>query len=182
MNRAFIRGLLCEFEKHAKKRAKQPEQPQMQMMPAIPPEVLAALMGQPEPEYEEPSMLQMMTPSVGLGAAGLGVAAAGGLGWPRIAPHLSALKKNLAARAAPMMARMNPMRFFRKGASEAFVLGFFDELAKTGRVREEEREDPPGALGLVLKLMRRLGKGSDSTTVRAFQDLATNIPTNKRPY
>ncbi len=223
MNRAFLRGLLSELEKNA-------EQPQMQMMPAIPPELLAALMGTPEPEYEEPSMLQMMLPSLGLGAAGLGVAAAGGLGWPHVAPHLSSLKSNLAAKAAPMMSRFNPMRLFRKGASEKLAMAFLKQkrprkvkeiysalkrdhptmpaemkarisarqgkpgkqaqgppysapLAKTARRRQQdEREDPPGALGLVLRLMRRLGKGGDSTTVRAFQDLGTNIPSNKRPY
>lgn len=184
MNKAFIRGLLCELEKNAKKGEPAQQQQQTQMMPAIPPELLAALMGQPEPEYEEPSMLQMMAPSLGLGAAGLGVAAAGGLGWPHIAPHLSSLRTNLATRAAPLLSRMNPMRLFRKGASAtAFTRGFFDEITKTARRRREEsREDPSGVAGIMLKLMRRLGKGGDQTTVRAFQDLATNIPTNKRPY
>jgi len=123
MNRAFLRGLLCELEKQAK--GSQPA-PQMQMMPAIPPDVLAALMGEPM-EYEEPSMLQMLAPSIGLGAAGLGVGAAAGMGIPalraRFGTPLANIRANLAAQAAPMISKLNPMRFLRKGAAE--------ELART---------------------------------------------------
>ena len=230
MNRAFIKGLLCELEKQAKKRAKQSQEPQMQMMPAIPPEVLAALMGEPEPEYEEPSMLQMLTPSIGLGAAGVGIGAAGGLAYPHIRQPLSNLRANMAAKMAPMLSRMNPMRLFGKGASEKRAMAFMKQdrprkvkdiysalkrdhpgmpaemkariaarqgkpgkqkvgppykapLAKTARKHEEEREDPPGVAGLILKAMRRIGGSTkDPRMVMAFERLARNIPTNKRPY
>jgi hypothetical protein len=259
MNRAFIRGLLCEFEKHAKKAKSQPAQQPQMMMPAIPPEVLAALMGAPEPEYEEPSMLQMLTPSLGLGAAGLGVGAMGGLAYPKVAPHLSNIRTNLAAKMAPMMSRMNPMRLLGKGASEKTAMAFMKQdrprkvkeiysalkrdhpgmpagmkariaarqgkpgkqkqgppykgpltpqgkpsafrrvaerigrkkplhermtpLAKTAKKkREEAREDPSGTIGLLLKAMRRSGRSADPRMIMAFDRLAHNIPTNKRPY
>ena len=137
------------------------------MMPSLPPEVLAALMGEPV-EYEEPSTLQMLTPSIGLGAAGIGVGAAGGMGWPRVAPYAANIKANLAAKAAPMMARMNPMRLFGKRASAH---------------HEEDRGDPSGAIGLILKAMRRIGRSNqDPRMVMAFERLARNVPTNKRPY
>jgi hypothetical protein len=241
MNRAFLRGLLCEFEKHAKKgkAAPQAQQPQMMMMPAIPPEVLAAMMGEVQPEYEDPSMLQMLAPSIGLGAAGLGVGAAGGLAYPKVAPYLSNLRANLAARAGPMLSRLNPMRMFGKGAMEKFAkkrkkkkdMPPFTEQDRPAKVkeiyralkrdhpempaamkariaarqgkpgkqkqgppykgpltkaarkkREEEREDPSGYMGLMLKAMRRAGKGSDPEMILAFRRLAHNIPTDKRPY
>jgi hypothetical protein len=120
MNRAFLKGFLCELEKQAKKAKKAPQeqQPQMMMMPAIPPDVLAALMGEPV-EYEEPSMLQMLAPSVGLGAAGLGIGAAMGPGLgalkSRYGQPLANIKANLAAKM-PAMPPLNPMRWFGKRA------------------------------------------------------------------
>lgn len=273
MNRAFLRGLLSEFEKQAKKaKAAQPaQQPQMMMMPAIPPEVLAALMGEPEPEYEDPSMLQMLTPSIGLGAAGLGVGAAGGLAWPKVAPHMANLRANIAARAGPLLSRMNPMRMFGKramekaavflrkgewyatfppdivpdqsdyrvadllsllsksaGEREKRAMAFLEQkrprkvkeiysalkrehpgmpaemkariAARQGKPgkqkqgppykgpltkaakKEEKREDPSGYIGLMLKAMRRVGKGRDPRMLMAMDRLARNIPTDKRPY
>jgi hypothetical protein len=220
MNRAFLRGLLCEFEKHAKKGGGQAQQPQMQMMPAIPPDVLAALMGEPV-EYEEPSMLQMLTPSIGLGAAGLGVGAAGGLAYPKVAPYLQNLRANLAAK----MPALNPMRWLGKRAM-AFLKQdrprkvkeiysalkrehpgmpaemkariaarqgkpgkqkqgppYKGPLTKAAKKRKEEpREDPSGYVGLMLKAMRRTGKGSDPRMLMAMDRLARNIPTDKRPY
>ena len=225
MNRAFLRGLLSEFEKRAKKaKAAQPaQQPQMMMMPAIPPEVLAALMGEPEPQYEDPSMLQMLTPSIGLGAAGLGVGAMGGLAYPRIQPHLANLRANLAAKAGPLLSRMNPMRMFGKRAmaflkqrrprkvKEIYAALKRDHpempaemkarisarqgkpgkqkvgppykgpLTKAAK-KDEEREDPSGYIGLMLKAMRRAGKGRDPRLLMAMDRLAHNVPTGKRPY
>lgn len=221
MNRAFLRGLLSEFEKQAKKaKAAQPaQQPQMMMMPAIPPEVLAALMGEPEPQYEDPSMLQMLTPSIGLGAAGLGVGAMGGLAYPRIQPHLAKLKANLAAK----MPALNPMRWFGKRAmaflkqrrpqgvkriyralkrehpempaemkarisarqgrpgKQAQGAPYKGPLTKAAK-KDEEREDPSGYIGLMLKAMRRAGKGRDPRLLMAMDRLAHNVPTGKRPY
>jgi hypothetical protein len=231
MNRAFIRGLVCELEKHAKKAkaaqpAQQAQQPQM-MMPAIPPELLAAMMGAPEPEYEEPSMLQMLAPSLGLGAAGLGIGATLGLGVPRLASRfgtpLANAKANIAARM-PAMPSINPMNWFGKRAGMPFLEQdrpakvkeiyaaikrdhpgmpaemkariaarqgkpgkqkqgppYKGALTKAAKRQEEEREDPPGALGLILKAMRRIG-GDNANTIRAFRRLAANTPTNKRPY
>ena len=231
MNRAFLKGFLCELEKQARN-GEEAQQPQMLMMPAIPPEVLAAMMAEPV-EYEEPSMLQMLAPSVGLGAAGLGLGASMGIGAPLLAKRygapLSNLKTNLAAKAAPMLSRMNPLRFFRKGASEKVAMAFLKQdrpkgvkriykalkrdhpempaamkariaarqgkpgkqhqgppyaapLTKGAARRREEEEDPAGSVGLILKLLRRAGRRSDPRMVMAFDNLARNIPSNKRPY
>jgi len=225
MNQAFLRGLLSELEKRA-------EQPQTQMMQAIPPDVLAALMGEPV-EYEEPSMLQMLLPSIGLGAAGLGVGAAAGPGAAYLARRfgtpMSNLRANLAAKAGPLLSRMNPMRFLRKGASEKLagmpflrqdrprkVKEIYSAIKRShpempaamkariaarqgkpgkqsqgppysspltpktaGHRQEVDRDDPSGYVGLMLKAMRRAGKGGNERIIRAFHDLAYNVPTNK---
>ena len=169
-------------------------------------------------------MLQMLTPSIGLGAAGFGIGAAGGLAYPSVAPQLSNLRTNLAAKM-PAMPSLNPMRWFGKRAM-AFMKQdrpkkvkeiyaaikrdhpgmpaemkariaarqgkpgkqkqgppYAGPLAKTARKHEEEREDPPGVAGLILKAMRRIGGSTkDPRMVMAFERLARNIPTNKRPY
>jgi len=66
--------------------------------------------------------------------------------------------------------------------ASAFMFGFFDEIEKVARRKEEDREDPSGTVGLLLKFMRRVGKKSDPETIMAFRRLAYNVPTNKRPY
>jgi hypothetical protein len=190
-------------------------------------------MGEPQ-EYEEPSMLQMMAPSIGLGAAGLGVGYGMGVGLPALQQRYGApianLKANLAAKARPLLSRMNPMRLFKGGQEKVardmpsflkqdrpegvkkiyralkrdhpeMPAGMKARIAarqgkpgkqhqgppykgpltpKTAARRdEEEREDPAGTSGLILKLLRKMGKGGNARTIQAFRRLAHNVPTNK---
>lgn len=174
MNQAFLRSFVGELQKFAQKPENpgtQGDQPSIVMMPALPPEVYASLMGEPE-EYEEPSMLQMLTPSLGLGAAGLGVGLGMGVGVPalqrRVAPHVAPHLSNLKSRISPYLSRMNPLRFFRKGASESldssFFVGFMDELEKSANKDMPSflRQDRPQKTKEIYRAMtRRKGEAKD---------------------
>lgn len=59
----------------------------------------------------------------------------------------------------------------------AFFRGFVNEL---GKVAEEEiGNEPSGLIGIILRAMKKAGKGGSEKTIGAFRRLAYNVPTNK---